>query len=278
MRFFFLTMLLVCTALRVNSQSYFTEQQAKVVVNQICSISGLLPEITVTEDHTVKKAVAYIRANEQYIAFNPIELGRIRDSSETDWSVVSILAHEMAHHFLGHTLNPSGIDKLDELKCDRFAGHVLYRMGASKKEALAVIPFTGTHEGSDFHPPRDQRQIAAANGWDEASKSNRNQVNCKFLHIDFETPLLSVKFISDPKNYFLLSDSSFVWYDQLGRKQIAGSGFGSSDRNYPFSISMTVKNYQVSESGTVWNRTDYDAMMQIGTAVFISRSFPVDSE
>ncbi|MFZ6053363.1 M48 family metalloprotease [Halocola ammonii] len=271
MRLFILIFIGLIYSSNLFSQSYFTEQQAKVIVNQICSISGLFPEMIVTEDHSVTKAVAYIKANEQHIAFNPVALGQIRDSSQTDWSVVSILAHEMAHHFLGHTLNPADIDKLDELKCDRFAGYILYRLGASKKEALAVIPFTGTHQGSDSHPPRNQRKIAAANGWNEASKSGLERIKCEFVDRVFETPVLSVNFISDTKNYFLLPDSSLVWYDSQGRDHKVGSGQKSDDENYPFLITLTDKHYQISESGTVWNKTDYDAMMKIGTAVFISR-------
>jgi hypothetical protein len=278
MRLFLSLLLILLLHYSSFSQSYLSEQEAKVIVNKISSVSGLTPSVIVTEDHNVKKAVAFIKNNEQHISYNPFELGRIRDSSGTAWSVVSIFAHEMAHHLLGHTLNPTNIDKQDELKCDRFAGHILCRLGATQAEALAVIPFTGTHSGTETHPPREHREIAALNGWEEANSLNKKKPDCSFLQAEYQTPLLRVNLISDKTNYYLLSDMILVWYDEFGRSHSAGKAEKTEDNRYPFVILLDKKEYFVSEGGTIWNRTDYNAMMQIGTALFISRSFLVDSE
>lgn len=278
MRLLIFTSLLFTFNLGAAAQSYITEQEARQIINHIASISGLSPSCNVVEDHSVKKAIAYIKNNERYIGYNPIELGKIRDSSGTAWAVVSIFAHEMAHHLLGHTLKPADVDRQDELSCDRYAGHVLYRLGANRNEALAVIPFTGSHSGSESHPPRKSREIAATNGWEEAKKQGKSRGNSDFLNDKREIPLVSLRFIRDNRTCYLLSDMMLVHYDKFGRKHIVGSGEELDDPKYPFLITIQEEEYFVSQSGALWNRTDYDAMLKIGSAVLIARSFSVDSD
>ena len=96
-----------------------SERAAKEAVHRIVRHSGLQPVFTVREDRTVRTAVAYIKGRERFIAYNPGFIAQVLDSSGTNWSAISILAHEVAHHLLGHTLDPANVFPGDELACDR---------------------------------------------------------------------------------------------------------------------------------------------------------------
>lgn len=102
------------------AQSHMSEAAAKEAVYRIVRHSGLLPNFIVREDLQVRTAVAYIKGKERLIAYNPVFISTILDSSGTDWSAVSVLAHEIAHHLLGHTLDPEAVRPGDELACDRY--------------------------------------------------------------------------------------------------------------------------------------------------------------
>lgn len=106
------------------------------------------------------------------IAYNPVFLSRILDTTRTDWSAVSVLAHEIAHHLLGHTLDPDAVHPGDELACDRYSGFILQRMGATLEESLAAMEVAGNVHGTRAHPPRHARLAAIRQGWEEAARIN----------------------------------------------------------------------------------------------------------
>ncbi len=60
------------------------------------------------------------------IEYNPMFMAMVMDSSCSNWSAISILAHEIAHHLLGHTLDPTNVRPGDELACDRYSGFILH--------------------------------------------------------------------------------------------------------------------------------------------------------
>ncbi|MEO0405450.1 MAG: hypothetical protein AAF193_11315, partial [Bacteroidota bacterium] len=118
-------------------------EQAKRVVSEISKYAGLSPSFVVREDADVRTAVAYIKSNDRYIAFNPKELGRINFETGTRWASISIFAHEIAHHLMGHTLDVRNLGPGDELACDKFSGFILNAMGATEEEAIAAIQAVG---------------------------------------------------------------------------------------------------------------------------------------
>ena len=91
------------------------EAAAKEAVSRIVRHSGLLPNFEVREEDKIRTAVAHIKGHERVIADNPAFLSAMLDSAHTDWSAVSVLAHEIAHHLLGHTLDPEAVHPGDEL-------------------------------------------------------------------------------------------------------------------------------------------------------------------
>ena len=78
-----------------------------------------------------------------------------------------MLAHEIGHHLNNHDFEVTDKKKrkVMELQADKFAGGVLFILGASLDEAKAGIDLLQSQGESDTHPPAKARAEAIANGW-----------------------------------------------------------------------------------------------------------------
>ncbi len=103
------------------------------------------------------------------IAWGPQFMNQLENEAGTSWASVAILAHEIAHHANSDTAQEVNLGsekiKQQELYADRWAGHRLRGLGASRNEATAVFAQLGP--GGDSHPPARRRVEAAGAGWDE---------------------------------------------------------------------------------------------------------------
>ena len=147
------------------------------MIAQVMAFTGLPQNFDVTEADVPNAAAAILldaqKLPHRVIAFNPqfIELVR-RETGGNPWSAVSIMAHEAGHHLAGHTIQPGGSQPPIELEADKFSGFVLYKMGASRKDALTALNTLvpeGVPNGSS-HPGRSQRVAALTEGWDQACR------------------------------------------------------------------------------------------------------------
>ncbi len=89
---------------------------------------------------------------------------KLRQRTADDWSLVSILAHEVGHHLAFHT-EIDGRWHEFELEADYFSGFVLRRLGATLDQANAAMRAIGPKEASQTHPGLDQRLQAITIGW-----------------------------------------------------------------------------------------------------------------
>lgn len=238
------------------------EAAAKEAVHRIVRHSGLLPNFTVREDEQVPTAVAYIKGRERVIAYNPAFISSILDSARTDWAAVSVMAHEIAHHLLGHTLDPEALHPGDELSCDRYSGFILQRMGASLEESLAAIAVAGNVHGTRNHPPKHARSAAIQQGWEEAQRM--------ILHSDTEPYVVErafqfvVRFARDPNTYYVDADSRLVWFNDHAEP----IGFGTCERleagEYVYELTWEDLSFVVDRNNIIWRRTAHGMPMQVG--------------
>ena len=143
---------------------FTSDQEAELALQRIMKYTGLPSNFTI-QAANVPNAAAVIQGKDRYILYNQYFMLRIRDATNTDWSAVSILAHEIGHHLAGHTLEESGSRPEKELEADRFSGFVLYRMGAGLEEALVAVERLATEVGTHTHPSKSARRAAITNGW-----------------------------------------------------------------------------------------------------------------
>jgi len=143
-------------------------------VKLILSHTGLKPNFTVRAGN-VKNAMVTMQKTASgwqfLILYNQEFMKLAKDVTKTDWSTLSILAHEIGHHLNGHTTGRGSGGPADELDADEFSGFVLSRMGADLKQAQAAMALLGSNSASPSHPAKSARLTAIAKGWKFARES-----------------------------------------------------------------------------------------------------------
>lgn len=143
--------------------------EAEAVANDIMSVVGLPPNFKI-QAAKVPNAAAVVYGNERYVFYNPKFIESVKQSTNTNWGGISIMAHEIGHHLSGHTLKEGGSRPDMELQADEFSGFVLRKMGASLEEAQVAMKTLAGEYGSATHPAKRQRLEHIANGWNKANE------------------------------------------------------------------------------------------------------------
>ena len=103
----------------------------------------------------------YVLANSQFLS------GLGWTDGNWNWTKVGILAREIGRHVMGHVVY-RGERHREEISADRYAGHLLFRMGASLDQALAMTERL-PEVLSSSHPRKSERAAAVRVGWGDAS-------------------------------------------------------------------------------------------------------------
>jgi hypothetical protein len=141
-----------------------TKEAAKIL-SDIVAYVGLSADRIDLKASDVANAVAYLDplSRRRLILYNEDFVRRLQNDSHSVWVPRAILAHELAHHLNNHLeIATPDRRRIEELEADRFAGHVLFKMGADLKAVTAV--FAELREGGGY-PSRNARTAAATNGW-----------------------------------------------------------------------------------------------------------------
>jgi hypothetical protein len=251
--------------------NFASVSEARSVINEIISVMNLKVNFEVREAN-VPNAGAVFYNNKRYILYNPSFIKLIDRAARTDWASISILAHEIGHHVLGHTFKSGGNSYQQELEADKFSGMALKKMGATLEESQAAMNLVASDRPSATHPARTNRLDAIAKGWNAASApvnadvasvrttqpanttavaektsvavSDRNRESViadKYILVD-------VKFSIDKNNdYFITVQNNVVRWDGNNLAVVGKLGKLKS-REYPFYIYDTSKNYYLVSS------------------------------
>ncbi|AEI51479.1 MORN repeat-containing protein [Runella slithyformis DSM 19594] len=152
-----------------NYLSFRSNQHAEEVVDQILRQVGLLRNFVVVECPNTENCFATVVDGQRYIVYDGAFMKRVENATNTDWSAISIVAHEIGHHLQGHTIDGKGSRPQKELEADRFSGFVMQRMGASLDEALVAIKTLGDDKPTYSHPAKATRVEAIRQGWADAA-------------------------------------------------------------------------------------------------------------
>lgn len=148
---------------------FTTNSEAETVMNDIMNNVGLRPNFRVLPAD-VPNAAAVVSEQVRYILYNPTFIQSVRTGTKTNWSAISILAHEIGHHLNGHTLTNLGSRPNMELEADEFSGFILRKMGATLEQSQAAMKYLANPRGSSTHPPRDERLKSIERGWRQADE------------------------------------------------------------------------------------------------------------
>lgn len=239
-----------------------SEDQAKQAVNKIVRYCGLHQNFVVRENSEVKTAVAFIKNKKRYIEYNPHVFQGLVDSTSSDWTTVSILAHEIAHHLLGHTLDPSKISPGDELACDKFSGFILESMGATEEESIQAMEIAGNPIATKKYPPKESRLSAISSGYRESKELD---LNGEIEPIDYKrTFKYKVNFGGDENNYYINEANKLLWFNNFAEPIEFGVFQESSKDNFAFELSWENQIFYVDFKNLIWRITDYNAQSKVG--------------
>ena len=121
------------------------------------------------EQNGIDNAYATIIRNQRYIIYDNRFLESLDRYAGTKWASISVLAHEMGHHYRDHVVSGAGSTPPKELEADYFSGYVMAKMGATVAEARAAMEQIASPRASASHPAKADRLNSIAEGWNYAN-------------------------------------------------------------------------------------------------------------
>jgi tetratricopeptide (TPR) repeat protein len=151
--------------------TYEASSEAKQIVEQIMQMN-VLPQNFVIKSADCNNALATTIGRQRFILYSTAFLENFKKEANTKWAAYCVLAHEIGHHLSNHDLEESNpaVRKKYELEADKFAGGILFRLGATLEEAQAGINTFSLENASTTHPPKRARLEAVAVGWKQAEE------------------------------------------------------------------------------------------------------------
>ncbi|MDB5245754.1 MAG: Peptidase family [Segetibacter sp.] len=152
-------------SLQSNFQSVY---EARGYINTMLDSINWKENFNLEEQNGINNAYATIIRNKRYIVYDNDFLENLDGYAGTKWASISVLAHEMGHHYRNHVVDTRGSTPPKEIEADYFSGYVMAKLGARKNEALAAMEKIASPTASSTHPAKAQRLTAITNGWNYA--------------------------------------------------------------------------------------------------------------
>jgi tetratricopeptide (TPR) repeat protein len=152
--------------------TYDASREAEGIIKDIMDAYSL-PQNFVVKSADCKNALATTEGKQRYILYSTAFLENFKQEANTKWAAYCVLAHEIGHHLSNHDLEETdpSVRKRFELEADRFAGGVLFKMGATLVQTQAGINTFSLEGESTTHPSKRARLEAIAVGWKKAEET-----------------------------------------------------------------------------------------------------------
>lgn len=136
----------------------------KTVVN-IIRETGLAQNFVILPGD-VQNVKAYIENNERVLEYNPEFMEKLQ--GDTNWPGISVLARQIGHHLSNHELENGEPTIQEEIEADKYAGFVLYKMGADLDEAIAALEISMKEDSLNKGISKNARLASLTKGWNNA--------------------------------------------------------------------------------------------------------------
>ncbi len=143
--------------------------EARDFINTMLDSINWKENFLVQEQNGINNAYATIIRNRRYIIYDNDFLENLDGYANTKWASVSVLAHEMGHHYRNHVVDQQGSTPPKELEADYFSGYVMAKLGANANEAMAAMEKIASARGSSTHPAKADRLKYILQGWNYAN-------------------------------------------------------------------------------------------------------------
>ncbi|MBL7764023.1 MAG: M48 family metalloprotease [Chitinophagaceae bacterium] len=184
-KFFLMISLSICVALSVNAQrvtgcgfkvpprsvfktKFQSVYEAKSILAAMLDSIKWKENFSVREQNGIQNAYATIINRQRWIVYDNNFLEDIDAYTSTKWASISVLAHEMGHHYYNHVVSNSGSTPPKEIEADAFSGYVMQRLGATLQQSVAAMQAIASDQASSSHPGKKDRVDAITRGWNSA--------------------------------------------------------------------------------------------------------------
>ena len=150
------------------SSTFNSVYEARDYINTMLDSINWKQNFTVREQIGINNAYATIINNKRYIVYDNDFLENLDEYARTKWASVSVLAHEMGHHYRNHVIDSKGSTPAKEIEADYFSGYVMEKLGATLPEARAAMNQIASPQASTTHPAKNDRLNAISEGWNYA--------------------------------------------------------------------------------------------------------------
>lgn len=151
--------------------------EARAILNNMLDSIKWKQNFSVREENGIRNAYATIIRNARWIIYDNNFLEDIDAYSATKWASISVLAHEMGHHYYNHVISGQGSTPPREIEADAFSGYVMQKLGATLNESLAAMNAIATEQASATHPGKKDRLAAITRGWNAAKAEGPGNTN-----------------------------------------------------------------------------------------------------
>jgi hypothetical protein len=139
--------------------------EAKAILNAMLDSIQWQENFSVREQNGIRNAYATIINRVRWIIYDNDFLEDIDAYASTKWASISVLAHEMGHHYYNHVVSSSGSTPPKEIEADAFSGQVMAKLGATLDQSLAAMQAIASDRASSSHPAKRDRLAAITRGW-----------------------------------------------------------------------------------------------------------------
>ena len=261
----------------------------KTVVH-IIRETGLAQNFIILPEN-VNNVKAYIENNERIIAYNPEFMKKLQ--GDTNWPGISVLAHQIGHHLSNHELKNGVPNIQEEIEADKYAGFILYKLGASLDEALRALQIVIGEDNSGISISNNSRLASLTKGWKNAKtlmtdtmiENHKGIVSSNKSSIVSTNPsdtLSSEKEKNNPHDYlfkvFLALDKSIYYVDKQnivfkeveGRYVSIGLKRDSDKPGFEWFFIKGGDSYGVDLKGRLWAFSTDNNFYVVGQALKLS--------
>lgn len=149
--------------------------EAGNIVKQMLNKINWQENFSLREQNGIQNAYATIINNTRWIVYDNNFLEDIDAYTKTKWSSISVMAHEMGHHYYNHVVSRTGSTIPKELEADAFSGYMMALLGATREQSIAAISMIASDQASSTHPGKTDRIEAITQGWGKAAVASNTK-------------------------------------------------------------------------------------------------------
>lgn len=153
------------SSMRSNFSSVY---EARDIVNTMLDTIHWKENFRLQEQNGMNNAYATIIRNVRYIVYDNDFLEALDGYAATKWASISVMAHEMGHHYYNHVVSGQGSTVPTEIEADAFSGYIMNKLGATLDQSLAAMNSIASDRASSTHPGKKDRLAAITRGWNQA--------------------------------------------------------------------------------------------------------------